>query len=383
MKIDETISKFSFLSDVAVVGGAVRDMLLGRESDDIDLATSDKPHVVKRKCNDRDIRTIDTGIEHGTVTAVLDGGQEFEITTFRRDVSTDGRNATVEFAQNIREDLKRRDFTINAMASQWQEGKGSVLIDPFGGIEDLINERIRAVGDPNRRFREDFLRIVRMFRFARRFGFDIGAEEMGAAGEMSKKVEENVSVERVVMEIEKAMKDDRPDAFLEDLMKTEILSDFLDSVVHRLETEPIRKAKSVEDRMIVFLIQLHGGTLLDWKEIQDRLRISNERIDLARKLGLLFEIFDTPVSEKNKAKVLAPHREVLEDAKRIGLEAFDIPLSRFHTTRKLEPVVSGQDFLDEGFEEGPQIGELVDQAHRIQLEEEITDKETLIERAKR
>jgi len=380
MDINAALDRFHFLSDVAVVGGAVRDSLLGRESDDIDLATSDTPDVAKEKCRIREIDTYDTGVEHGTVTAVVDG-EDFEITTFRRDVSTDGRNATVSFADGIRQDLRRRDFTINAMANQMDPGKGTVLVDPFGGVEDLINERIRAVGDPEERFREDLLRIVRMFRFARRYGFDVGAEEMAAAGQLAEEVVENVSPERVVMEIEKAMKDSRPEKFLSDLSGLGIFEDFLGDTVYNFDPNPVGEPEEPEDRFLVFLIEVFDGTLLDWTDIQDALRLSNERIRQAKRLSLLFEIFDTPISEKNKAKVLAPYRDSIEDAKRIGPEAYGIPENRFHTTRELEPVVTGQDFLDVGIEEGPRVGELVDKAHNIQLEEDITDKEELVERA--
>jgi len=148
------------------VGGAVRDVLMGRSSGDWDLATSARPRQVRRLFR----RTVPIGIEHGTVGVLAKDGTLYEVTTFRRDVETDGRHAVVAFADKIEEDLARRDFTINAIA--WHPLR-EVLFDPFGGIADLEARTLRTVGDPDERFREDHLRILRALRFAGLFGFEI------------------------------------------------------------------------------------------------------------------------------------------------------------------------------------------------------------------
>ncbi|MGN6355858.1 MAG: CCA tRNA nucleotidyltransferase, partial [Novosphingobium sp.] len=148
------------------VGGAVRDTLLGLEVKDIDLATTLEPRKVMRALENVGIRSIPTGIDHGTVTAILADGP-VEITTLRHDVSTDGRRATVAFAQDWRDDAARRDFTINALYADPASGE---LFDYFGGLADLKARRVRFIGDARQRIREDHLRILRYFRFQARFG---------------------------------------------------------------------------------------------------------------------------------------------------------------------------------------------------------------------
>jgi tRNA nucleotidyltransferase (CCA-adding enzyme) len=148
------------------VGGALRDQLLGERRGDVDLATAATPDVVQKLFR----HTVAVGVEHGTV-GVLDSDRRLhEVTTFRRDVRTDGRHAVVEFGASLEEDLARRDFTINAMAYHPLERR---LADPFRGRQDLEAGVIRAVGNPAQRFREDYLRILRAIRFAARFDFEI------------------------------------------------------------------------------------------------------------------------------------------------------------------------------------------------------------------
>jgi len=164
LRIAEQLESAGF--DTWCVGGAIRDTLLEVPNADFDLATAARPEEVQRLFK----RTIPVGVDHGTV-AVLDRHRKpHEVTTFRRDVSTDGRHAVVAFGVSIEEDLARRDFTVNAIAyhplrHEWR--------DPFDGQGDLERKLIRSVGDPVERFREDYLRILRALRFAARFGFEI------------------------------------------------------------------------------------------------------------------------------------------------------------------------------------------------------------------
>jgi len=156
------------------VGGAVRDDLLGLPVSDIDLATRIPPDEVVRRLERAKIKAVPTGIDHGTVTAVSDG-HPFEITTLRRDVSTDGRRATVAFTDDWQEDAARRDFTINALSADPKTGE---LFDYFGGLADLEQRHIRFIGDPLQRIAEDHLRILRFFRFHARF--DAGEPDAAA-----------------------------------------------------------------------------------------------------------------------------------------------------------------------------------------------------------
>src|SRR5437667_1203955 len=156
------------------VGGAIRDNLLGVENHDFDLTTAAPPQEVQRLFK----RTVPVGVEHGTV-AVLDAkNRPHEVTTFRKDIRTDGRHAVVEFGVSLTDDLARRDFTINAIAyhplrHEWR--------DPFNGAEDLRKKLIRSVGDANWRFQEDYLRILRALRFSARFDFRIHSRTLEAA----------------------------------------------------------------------------------------------------------------------------------------------------------------------------------------------------------
>lgn len=178
------------------VGGAVRDTLLGTPVSDVDAATLHLPEAVIQLLDKAGIRAIPTGIEHGTVTALLSGGK-VEVTTLRRDVSTDGRRATVAFATQWREDAARRDFTINAL---YVHPDTHEIDDWFGGLEDLAAHRIRFIGNARVRIREDHLRILRYYRFQARFGAELDAEAEEACAELAPTLK-GLSRERVAMEL--------------------------------------------------------------------------------------------------------------------------------------------------------------------------------------
>ena len=216
-----------------VVGGCVRDSLLGLTPHDWDLCTSALPQqgmelFGAEKC-------IPTGLQHGTVT-VKQGGGLYEITTFRTEGTyTDGRHPDeVHFVPDVREDLARRDFTINAMAYNAKEG----LIDPFGGQDDLQSGILRAVGVPHQRFTEDALRILRLYRFAARFGFSIDPPTAQAAQELCAHLD-CVSVERIEEELAKLLSAPAPAAYLDEKI--------LGVVLPELSPEALAAAKPVVD----------------------------------------------------------------------------------------------------------------------------------------
>jgi len=160
-----TLTQALGAQNIRWVGGAVRDSLLGLEVDDVDCATRLPPDEVMQRCSDAGIATVPTGIEHGSLTALLKDGP-VEVTTLRRDVATDGRRATVAFTEEWREDAARRDFTINAL---YAHPETLAIVDYFGGSEDLAARRVRFIGDARERIGEDHLRILRYFRFQARF----------------------------------------------------------------------------------------------------------------------------------------------------------------------------------------------------------------------
>lgn len=188
------------------VGGAVRDSLLGVTVKDVDIATPLLPRDVMERLKAASIKVVPTGIDHGTVTAVLPDGP-VEITTLRRDVSTDGRRATVAFSENWREDAARRDFTINAL---FADPETLEISDYFGGLADLEQRQIRFIGSAEERIAEDHLRIMRYFRFLARFGLhDLEPEAFRACVEAAPKLE-LLSRERVADELLKLLATDDP-----------------------------------------------------------------------------------------------------------------------------------------------------------------------------
>lgn len=191
------------------VGGCVRDSLLGQTPHDWDLCTSATPEQVLELFGEA--HCIPTGLQHGTVT-VKHGGELYEITTFRTEGAySDGRHPDhVAFVPDVKEDLSRRDFTINAMAYNAEEG----LIDPFGGQNDLAAGIVRAVGEPKRRFEEDALRILRLYRFAARFGFAIDPATGQAARALCRHLD-CVSEERIAEELSRLLAAPAPGAYLE------------------------------------------------------------------------------------------------------------------------------------------------------------------------
>ena len=216
-----------------VVGGCVRDSLLGLTPHDWDLCTSALPQQVMELFDAQ--RCIPTGLQHGTVT-VKQSGALYEITTFRTEGTyTDGRHPDeVHFVPDVREDLARRDLTINAMAYNEKEG----LVDPFGGQADLQSGIVRAVGVPRQRFTEDALRILRLYRFAARFGFAIDPPTAQAAQELCAHLD-CVSVERIEEELAKLLSAPAPAAYLDKKILLVILPE--------LSSEALAAAKPVVD----------------------------------------------------------------------------------------------------------------------------------------
>ena len=159
-KIFNAINTFSSLSELRFVGGCIRKVINKEKIDDIDLATNLTPTQVCEALIKNNIKYYETGIEHGTITAVIND-KSFEITTLRKDISTDGRHAEVEFSDDWKEDASRRDFSINAIYSD-QEGN---LFDPFNGRKNILEGNINFIGSTEKRIKEDYLRIVRYIRF--------------------------------------------------------------------------------------------------------------------------------------------------------------------------------------------------------------------------
>lgn len=261
------------------VGGCVRDALLGLPDSDVDLSTDAPPETVMALAKAAGVKAVPTGIDHGTVTLVT-GGKPFEITTFRRDVETDGRRALVAFSTDIAEDARRRDFTMNAL---YATPDGQVL-DPLGGLPDLHARRLRFIENAEQRIREDYLRTLRYFRFMAWYGNPQVGPEPDALDAIASNLDglETLSAERVGQEFRKLLRASDPAPALALMRQTGAL--------------PVLMPGS-DDRWISMLVHFEHalGLTPDWlvrlaalggEGLTDRLRLSKAE---AKRLALLQE----------------------------------------------------------------------------------------------
>ena len=332
------------------VGGCVRDSLLGLAPHDWDLCTAARPEQVMELFGEK--QCIPTGLQHGTVTVKRDG-RLYEITTFRTEGSySDGRHPdSVAFVPDVREDLARRDFTINAMAYSAEEG----LCDPFGGQEDLARGVVRAVGEPLRRFEEDALRILRLYRFAARFGFVIDEATEAAAKQLAAHLD-CVSVERIEEELNKLLSAPKPGAYLEPevlaFVLPELPPDDLSEAREIIDALPAG-AEEVTTRWAALLLPLgEDGT----RKALKRLKCSNAVID-----GVA-----TLVKEK-APRALQPERKDEFTALQKEAEALT---AQSACCRVSQLAVNGRDLMAAGVAPGPGLR----RALEALLEEVITGR---------
>lgn len=229
-----------------VVGGALRNTLMGLPVADVDLASSAMPENVTNIAESAGFRVVPTGLAHGTVTVVADGAA-YEVTTFRRDLATDGRHATVAFTDDLAQDAARRDFTINAL---YCDADGAV-IDPMGGLPDITARRVRFVGSPAARIAEDYLRILRLFRFTAQYGNpDLGfdADTLAACAAHLDGIDQ-LSKERIGQEMRKLLSVRDPAPALAAMSATGVL---------------LRVLAGADHRFIAPLVHIEGGTARGW-----------------------------------------------------------------------------------------------------------------------
>lgn len=221
-----------------LVGGAVRNALLGQPVDDIDIATDALPDQVTQLAVDAGLKPVPTGIEHGTVTIVANG-RGFEVTTFRRDIETDGRHAVVTFSDNLAEDARRRDFTMNALYAD----RDGHIIDPVGGLPDLSAKTLRFVGCAERRIQEDYLRILRFFRFYAWYGKNTSPEAVAACAALKDGLA-RIARERIGSEVRKLLAAPDPVASIRLMKQTGVL----DQILTNAEPEAVAELVEIETR---------------------------------------------------------------------------------------------------------------------------------------
>lgn len=255
-----------------IVGGCVRDLLCGKEPRDYDITTSATPDQTQSLFE----KTIATGIKHGTVTVIIDG-EQIEVTTFRTEsVYNDNRHPeSVNFVREVSVDLARRDFTVNAMCYNSREG----LIDLFGGKEDIKNKILKSVGDAKTRFREDALRILRLFRFAATLEFAIEKDTFNAAIKCAPLLK-NISAERIFTELKKAACGNNV-SVISPLLDTNALSEFS---LKNADLTKLQKLQNKEDLRVFTLLYLTSTNL---PNTLDTLKCSNAFKDYCAKMSQL------------------------------------------------------------------------------------------------
>jgi tRNA nucleotidyltransferase (CCA-adding enzyme) len=349
LKIATTLEEAGF--ETWCVGGAIRDNLLGLANHDFDLTTAAPPATVQKLFK----RTIAVGVEHGTV-AVLDANkQPHEVTTFRKDIQTDGRHAVVEFGGSLMDDLARRDFTINAIAyhpirHEWR--------DPFQGAQDLAKKLIRSVGDPNWRFQEDYLRILRALRFSARFEFRIHARTLEAAKANIQGLAQ-LSAERVRDEWFKGIQSARK--------VSKLVSLWIDTGAKRIwlpELGAESRESGAVDKLPRDPVLITAFLAKDPASLLIRLKCSNKDIERGRAVGQWRDKYPDPKDPVAIRRWLASVGEYADDL----LTLLPAPGSQLSKTvervRAAKPpltlkdlAVRGDDLIAAGVRPGPSVGE--------------------------
>ena len=367
--------------EASAVGGCVRDSLLGRKPEDWDITTSARPEQVKAIFR----RTIDTGIAHGTVTIMVDK-VGYEVTTYRIDGEyEDGRHPKeVQFTSNLIEDLKRRDFTINAMAYSSQNG----IVDAFGGVEDLKSGLIRCVGNPIDRFTEDALRILRAVRFSAQLGFEIEPDTYEAIRVIAPNLL-HVSKERILAELSKLLTSAHPNRIrmvYETGMAPFISPDFAD-VSFPL---PVIDPRLPDKKHLRWAAFLQNETEEKAGRILKQLKSDNDTIN---RVKVLLRFIKTPLTPQKAGlrKIMSQMTPELYDDLLV-LRNVDPSGEIARLSREIrcagdclslkQLAVSGRDLMDAGVQPGKKVGETLNALLGMVLEHpEYNQKETLIEAA--
>ena len=328
--------------EIRVVGGAVRDLMLGKKPKDIDLATDATPKEMMEFLEQENIKVVPTGIEHGTITAVINK-EPYEITTLRADTETDGRKAKVNFIRNWREDARRRDLTYNAMSLDF-EGR---LYDYFEGMNDLQNKVSRFVGDPNERIQEDYLRILRYFRFQSKLSNPQWSSDTLDAIQKNASMLKKISVERVWQEIQKMLVGDSVIETLKYMKSTGVAEAI------GLSTDNMDNLQNINYKLnpIIGLALLVGD-----ESIANRWKMSKNERDL---LSFLVKHKNENITEQTAKDMIVdgiPKHYVMFLLEMLGKKDLVNKLTVF--TAPAFPV-AGKDLLAIGMKPGPQIGEII------------------------
>ncbi len=361
MQVDQETSLIidaieEFGGEARLVGGCVRDSILQRDVHDIDLATNLLPDQTMKALKLRNIKTIPTGLNHGTITAILNQ-RSFEITTLRHDVKCDGRHAKVEFTNNWQADASRRDFTFNALYAD----KHGHIYDYFGGIEDLKARRLNFIGNAEDRIKEDYLRILRAFRFhAKICAGDLSDEILSVCKKHSHMIQ-NLSGERIRDEILKLLECNDPFPTLKSMQESDVLQKIIPKEVKcEILSSSLLFGTDVLVKLALLLRTTKKNDRLSLGEyIIMFLRLSNKQ--KKKLLFLLSNDIKTELSEKEQKKYISLFgRELYCDLVRIcGVESgenVDEYISFANTFNIPKFPLSGDDLIGIGHQPGKSLG---------------------------
>lgn len=378
-------------TDARFVGGAVRNALLGREVSDIDIATPLLPDEVAKRLTAAGLGAVPTGIEHGTITA-LSSGKPFEVTTLRRDVATDGRRAVVAFTTDWSEDAKRRDFTMNALYAT-QDGE---VIDLVEGVADLTAGRVRFVGDAVTRIREDYLRILRLFRFHAWYGKgDIEAEAVRAAAAQKAGLAQ-LSGERVQKELLRLLEAENPAPVLRTMAAAGILGELLPGALSIARVERLAAIDAetfFTPDPLLRLAALLPGDVSVADAVAAKLKLSNaQALRLADIAGAKEKIVSY-LSVKEVRKLLyrigaGPFKDRVflkwaEDVKDANAVQWRMLLAVADAWQPPRFPLSGREVMLAGVPEGPLVGKILAEVEEWWVDTDFTEDEfSLAERLK-
>ncbi len=371
-------------SEVRFVGGMVRNALMHRHVTDIDIATPLMPGEVMRRLQAAGLGAVPTGIEHGTITAIANG-KPFEITTLRRDVSTDGRRATVAFTSNWKEDAARRDFTINALYAT-PDGK---VFDYFGGLADLQAERIRFVGDPVTRIREDYLRILRLFRFHAWYGRgDLDADALRASTAEKGGIA-RLSGERLQKEMLKLLEAENPVPVLQVMAASGILAEILPAGLEHPRLEKlaeIDRANFFAPDAVLRLAAMLPDDIAAAHAVSDRLKLSNVDRERLHDLAAADEKIASDLSPGEARKLLyrlglqrVRDRVRLawaEDPKDSNAVQWRALLAMADAWKRPVFPLSGRDVMNAGVAQGPLVGHILGEMEQWWIDSDFTEDES-------
>ncbi|HEY2032965.1 MAG TPA: CCA tRNA nucleotidyltransferase [Rhizomicrobium sp.] len=391
MTASETRAVMDALGEARFVGGVVRNALMGREVSDIDIATPLTPDEVMKKLEAAMLKAVPTGIEHGTVTAISNG-RPYEVTTLRRDVSTDGRRAVVAFTKDWAEDAQRRDFTMNAI---YADAKGEVF-DSVGGVADLKAGKVRFVGDPTTRIREDFLRILRLFRFHAWYGkgeLDKAALHAAAAEKSGLK---QLSGERIAKEMLKLLAAEDPIPVLRSMAASGILGEILPGELNMARLErvvAIDNQNFFAPDPALRLAALLPDRAAAAHEIADRWRLSNtdrERLaDIAGNTDKIVSYLSIKEVRKLLYKLGAPRfkdrisLKWAEDPKETNFVQWRALLAMADAWKRPKFPLDGGNVMAAGVPQGPLIGKILEEVEEWWIDSDfIEDEFSLAERLK-